>query len=78
MQQSKSEWSKLSLNFELSFLYALFLATARHGLSIIEFWIFIEGNYFFGCFDVGLWKKLYTENKLERLQIERGIRICLI
>ena len=36
MHQSKSECSKLSLNFELSFLYALFLATARHGQLIVE------------------------------------------
>ena len=26
----------MSLNFELSFLNALFLATARHGLLIVE------------------------------------------
>ena len=37
MHQIKSECSKLSLKFELSFLYALFLATARHGQLRVEF-----------------------------------------
>ena len=73
VNQSVANWAWI-----LIWVYFIhfFLATARHGLLIVELLDF-HWRKLFVSLVVCLWKRLYTENKLERLQIERGIRIIL-